>query len=83
MGGEGGFVVTVAIAVHGVEQADVVDDVTHVREEVAHHDAAFSVGLERPVRTDEVALELTGFVEPTCSGDAFSVVSEKGGFVVE
>ncbi len=74
---------SIAIAVHGIEEANIVDDVSYVWEQVADHDAAFSIRLKRPVRADEEALELAGLVEPTRGGDAFSVVTKEGGFVIE
>ena len=73
----------VAVAVHRVEHADIVNHAADVGEEVADPDAALAVLLEAPAGLDEEAVELAGLVEPARRGDGLAVVARELGLVVE
>ena len=83
VGGEGSLVVAVAVAVHRIEDAEIVDDAADGGKEIAHPGAALAIRLEPPPRLDEEALEGPRLVEPARGGDQLAVVGEKLGLEVE
>ena len=83
VGSERPLVVAVAVAVHRIEDAEIVDDAAEGGKEIAHPGAAAAVRLESPPRLDEEALEGPRLVEPARGGDRLAVVGEKLGLEVE
>ena len=78
-----GLVVAIALAVHGVQHAHIVDHRADVRKEITDAQAALTVGFVAPLRADEVAVELAGFVQPATGGDGFAVIGDQLGLLVE
>ena len=77
VGGEGSLVVAVAVAVHRVQNAEIVDDAADGGKQIAHPGAAAAVWLEPPPRLDEEALEGPRLVEPARGGDRLAMVGEE------
>ena len=77
VGSERPLVVAVAVAVHRVQNAEIVDDAADGGKQIAHPGAAAAVWLEPPPRLDEEALEGPRLVEPTRGGDRLAMVGKE------
>jgi hypothetical protein len=75
--------VTVTVAVHRVQHADVVDDSRQPGEQFAHPQATLAMLGELVAGLDEVPLELPRLVQPPRGGDFLAVVGDQLGLVVE
>ena len=77
MGSERPLVVAVAVAVHRIHDAEIVDDAAERGKEIAHPGARLAVLLESPSRLDEEALEGPRLVEPARGGDRLTMVGDQ------
>ena len=83
MCGQRGFVVPVAVADHGIDHADVIDNLAKMRKEIAHRHPALSVGAEVPVRPNQVAIKGTRLVQPATGRHRLAVIFDQLRLVIK
>ena len=76
MSSQSRFVMAIALAMHRVQHTNIVDDLTHIREQFTDPASALTILFETKSWLDQETVELSRFIEPSRSRDGLAMIGD-------